>query len=264
MAKMNGDFTFTGRLGNVTAYKMKGVEEVILRTKGGASKEKIKKSPSCAGILRNATEFGGPSKAAKGIRFAVYPAQLVSDQNLAAAFTRLGKAMQLKDTTGPKGERNVLLSQYGSLLQGFNLNKRVALENITGSSLFYNLSRDTVSASVQLPALLPGINFNVPGTFGLFRWVAVLGVASDVFYHPSGYQPASSQPIYPVGDYTEWMPTTVPCQEQHIGLTVTGSPVLSSTDVLVLCAGIQFGIPGPNNEVRPIPHIGAAKILALA
>jgi len=39
MAELLSGFEFTGRLGNITAYKMKGSDKIILRTRGGASKK---------------------------------------------------------------------------------------------------------------------------------------------------------------------------------------------------------------------------------
>jgi len=265
MAKMNGDFSFTGRLGNLSAYRMKGVEQVVLRTIGGPKKGKIKRNPSCAGILRNATEFGGPAKAAKSIRNALFPVLHLTNRHLQSSFTELAKEVQKMDTVSQKGERNVWLSQHGEVLEGFDFHTKTPFSSIIPQTPVASISRDTISASVQLPALLPGINFFVPGTFGLFRCVVVLGVMHDLLYRPQGYQPAPYQGLlYPVSVYTDWLPTSMPFAGQQMELSIADNPVLGESDTLVLAAGVEFGTPVTSTFIKPLPHAGAAKILAVA
>ena len=48
MANLTGNFSFTGSISNLSAYKRRDLDKVILRTKGGARKEKIKKDPAFA------------------------------------------------------------------------------------------------------------------------------------------------------------------------------------------------------------------------
>ncbi len=42
MGTRSNNFAFTGSLGNYSAYTMRGHDGIILRTKGGASKNRIK------------------------------------------------------------------------------------------------------------------------------------------------------------------------------------------------------------------------------
>ena len=61
MARLTGNFDFTGKLGNISAYKINGTGKTVLRTKGGASKHKIKHHPAFINTRRNNAEFGGAS-----------------------------------------------------------------------------------------------------------------------------------------------------------------------------------------------------------
>ncbi len=45
MAFLSGANTYTGPVGDATAYHMRGIDRIILRQKGGASKQHIKKPP---------------------------------------------------------------------------------------------------------------------------------------------------------------------------------------------------------------------------
>ncbi len=45
MASLKGNIAFTGSLGNLSAYSRKDLNNIILRTKGGASGKVIKTAP---------------------------------------------------------------------------------------------------------------------------------------------------------------------------------------------------------------------------
>ena len=62
MAIVKGAFQMTGSIRGVSFYTVRGSEKVIMRTKGGASKEKIKSSPKFEGLRKQQKEFGGCSK----------------------------------------------------------------------------------------------------------------------------------------------------------------------------------------------------------
>ena len=59
MATLDSLITFLGRLGNITAYRMKGCDKIILHTRGGAKKDSIKNDPRHSNQRRSYTEFGG-------------------------------------------------------------------------------------------------------------------------------------------------------------------------------------------------------------
>jgi hypothetical protein len=48
MARLKGDIKFVGKYGDLTAYTMQGSDEIIIRSKGGASKETIKNADNFA------------------------------------------------------------------------------------------------------------------------------------------------------------------------------------------------------------------------
>lgn len=68
MAQITQGLAFTGSISNLSAYKMRGSDKIILRTKGGPSKNMIKKSPRFEITRRLNVEFGGRATATKWIR----------------------------------------------------------------------------------------------------------------------------------------------------------------------------------------------------
>src|SRR3982751_3410246 len=68
MAKLQGPLRFTGKLEDLSAFYRKDLDQIIVRMKGGATKERIQKDPTFANTRRINSEFGGRSKMSKWIR----------------------------------------------------------------------------------------------------------------------------------------------------------------------------------------------------
>ena len=66
MGIIKGGIEFTGKVGNLVAYKRNG--KIVVQSKGGASKEKILTDPAMAGTKNNALAFGNAVKVGCNIR----------------------------------------------------------------------------------------------------------------------------------------------------------------------------------------------------
>ncbi len=58
MAIIKPPFEIVGSIRGVSFYKQYGSDKVIMRTKGGATKQKIKTSPKFANLRLHQTEWG--------------------------------------------------------------------------------------------------------------------------------------------------------------------------------------------------------------
>lgn len=83
MAKLTSIIKFSGSLAGLSAYKMKGVEETILRTSYGPSKEDIQTKPQYDITRRNLTETGGRSTATSHLMKAFQPLRPLADYDTA-------------------------------------------------------------------------------------------------------------------------------------------------------------------------------------
>jgi hypothetical protein len=253
MATMNSDFSLQGGFGNLSAYKRKGSDKIIVRTKGGGSKHKIKTN----------AEFGGASQCSKKIKNVI--SQNPGDPNLSGRLTSLSRAILVLDTESPVGQRNILISAHRNLLEGFQLNQVLYLETVIRQPISGSVSRDQLNASVVLPNLIPGTNFYIPGKYPLFRFRVTLGIMPDMLYTPKGsvrYQPShnhtedNTQVIL-----TDWAPTNMNYTGQNIVLQLEAGLLPDGTCSLILSLGIEFGMPLTNVLVNPIKYAGCAKIL---
>ena len=72
MARVKNFDQITGSIGKFSFYTRKGSSGILVRTKGGASKEKIASDPNFANLRKSNKEFGGCAKMSKQMRMAFY------------------------------------------------------------------------------------------------------------------------------------------------------------------------------------------------
>lgn len=262
MPKLIGNIQFTGSLDNMSAYKMRGSDKIILRTKGGATKEKIKKDPAFALTRQNNMEFGGCSKAGTSIRRALAMLMHLSDTRISGQLNALARIILKLDTLNERGQRAISFSQHRYLLDGFSLNRQLLFNSIIRHPVSCTLFRNNGAANLVLPGLIPGVNFYTPPQYHLYRFIIVLGVIPDIVYTPTGYRPANPIQNNPNYIFTEWHAVNEPVPEQSFDLQLENFTGLGDSNSLVLALGIEFGYPMSNNITKAIKYAGCATILA--
>lgn len=265
MPKLTGNILFTGSLGNLSAYKRRGSDKIIMRTKGGASKSKIKTDPAFTLTRMNNTEFGGASTAGAFVRQAVYGVKHLADPELSSQLTSFTSTILKLDIVNARGQRAIHFSQYRQLLEGFNLNRQLLFNTVIRHSVTSEVFRNTGSARLLLPGLLPGINIYTPPQYHLYRFIMVLGTIPDILYMSTvspEYGPAQPVQYNPEMLYTDWFSVKEPWPAQSFNIELKNFTSLPNSHSLVLSIGIEFGYPLSNQIVKPIAHAGSACILA--
>ena len=267
MARLHPNFMFTGSMMNVSAYKMQGSDKIILRTKGGPSKSKIKRSPVFEEVRKNNMEFGGRAATTAQIFWTLKYMRPVADYNMAGPLISLLKPIQELDTDHEKGKRNVLLSRNPRLLEGFNLNRKSPFEHMILNPASWSLSKENFNAWVEFPALMPGINFRLPdGSYPVYRLQAVLGLIPDMFWGKHQYQPLPELNYHRIIKKTsDWFSVPAGSAVQKLEIQLTNVEKLKGMTAfsLMLVAGISFGKYNATGGVDPLKYVGCGKILAM-
>lgn len=257
MAKLDGTFQFTGSLQNLSFYKMQGSDKIIIRKKGGPSKKQVKTGKNFENTRRNNMEFGGRALAASTIKSYLHPLLFLADYNIVGPLNALLRAIQKMDTASGWGKRHVLLTKQPSLLEGFTLNRRYLLETIVRTPVNCQLQGEQVH--INLPALMPGINFMSPGNYPYYRFIGTAGLVPDISYTDYGYKPKYNESWH--FDYTEseWLPVNAP--SSALTITLHGMPENKPADCSIMVAlGIAFGkLKG--DTIEPEKYVGAAKVM---
>jgi len=169
------------------------------------------------------------------------------------------------DTVNPWGKRAVHFSEHRPLLEGFNLNKFLSLNSMVLQPLTGTIYRNTGSASLLIPALVPNINFKLPPDYKLYRFIVMLTIIPD-FEHSSPVEPfyRPLEPVtYPTEVYTtDWFAAKEKLPEMQVDLQLKNFTGLPDCQTLVLALAIEFGLPISNRLVETIPKNGAVAILA--
>jgi len=263
MAQLTSGITFIGSLGDVTAYKMHDSDKVILRMKSGPTKEQIKRSPSYDIVRRNNSEFGGRSTATGGIMFGLHLQKPLADYKISGPLNALLKPIQVLDTEREFGKRSVCLSKQPHLLAGFQLNNQAPFDTIVRTPVVYALSREELSATIDIAELVPGINLMVHNGHPYYRLQAMLAIVPDVFFATPKYKADPSYDrLRPQMAGTEWFPVESGSPDIHLELQLPTPPVNTAFSVM-LSIGICMGEVGYGGKIQQAKKAGAAKIVAV-
>jgi hypothetical protein len=264
MAKLTSILQFNGSLQGLSAYKMKGVEGTVLRVAYGPSKEDIETKRQYDITRRNLSEMGGRSTAASWLMKAFQPLRSIADPHTLGQLNRLLRAVQLADTTSEYGKRSVALSLHPALLQGCSLTKAAPFDSVVRASFGCTLSRESLSASLELPSLKPRLNFFPPQGYTFCRVVAALGVAPDLFHAVPKYRPQGDyNHCHAVSVHSDWFAAGHGAPAQTLALSLPYTPPNEAFS-LVLSVGVQVGMPGISGAIEPLRgRVGSAKILAV-
>ena len=263
MARLTTPFSFTGPLSGLSFYTRKDAAGTFVRGQSRISKERMHTDPAFANTRRSGAEAGGRSQAAKWIRQVLQPLEPMRDHNWQGTLTGSLMALQKRDTVSAYGERGVLLSQYGHLLEGFPLNRRTPWETLVRTPFSYTVDKDHQRAWVEMPALLEGVTFFPRTPHPYFRLVATLGVAPDLHYAAASYLP-----VYRAGKHlphvarTEWQGVKSGAPATVLELQLPYSMEYPAY-ALVLAVGVLFGTLDEWGEIKEVGYSGSGRIAAV-
>lgn len=262
MAKVTSIFTFTGTVDGISVYSMRGIPEKVARKSWGPSREDIETKPSYDITRRNDSEHGGCSKASKWLRRNFRPLEPVRDHTLSGPVTGWMKSFLDLDTDSELGRRQILITRNPRLLEGINLSKRFAFDSVVRGGIDYRMNRETLSAVLRMPALLPGLNLALPDKNPYYRVVATLGAAPDVFWTPLGYAPQGDYSGFSPGvAESDWFPSASRSDPFTLELTLPYTPPTEHFS-LVLTVGILMGTVSKSRATKPVKYAGCGKVLA--
>jgi hypothetical protein len=261
------DIRMTGSLGNLSFYYMRGVDKIVVRTKGGPSKEYVENAPTFAVPRLNMSEFGGCSKMGKEVRFMMHPVRNLADYNFSGFINKALKIIQKQDSTSALGQRSIKLSQHPHLLAGFQLNKNTTFDSVIRTPVSYTISRENLSAQVSIPALLRDINFNPNNRHARFRIEASLGIVPDFTFdaEKKKYQPPAwyTAMFSPKTVSSPWYPALKGSPATSLDIKLTDQIPADEGYSLMLTVGVRYGSPMEDDVVTEVKRAGVGKVIAV-
>ena len=128
-----GFLPMTGSVGKISVYKRKDIDKLIVRAKSGPRSKSVLKADSYTRTRELNQEWSGCALAGKNIRIAMHPLTHMADYNISGPLSAIMKVIQKMDNVNRHGERNIDISKYRMLLNGFSLNKQNYWESLIKS-----------------------------------------------------------------------------------------------------------------------------------
>lgn len=256
----------TGGLGNVSIYKRRGSDDLIMRTKSGASGDKIKRLPQYEGIRNQQKEWSGCTKLASGVRNGFGGLQRIADYNLSSVLNGLANKMQKANTSTEKGKRPVQLSQFRQAMDGFNFNRSYPFNSVLRVSVNFEIDREQLQARVSIPRINTDIDLVNIQRLPYFRLIVVLGSASDMHFDENLRDYLALTPALHGASAitsTDWISANTILDEQLLTVTMTDRQIaLLSDDVSILLSiAVEFGTVGFNGAPVEVKYAGSGKVL---
>lgn len=252
----------SGKVDGLSFYKMRGVEQTIVRRSSGHTKEKVKNDPQLDLVRRITSEFGGRAKASKYLMRGLIFQKPMADYNIAGPLTALMKPVQDLDMVSEYSKRSILLSGHPHYMKGFSLNKKHPFDSVVRYPVMATVDRETLSAKVGFPALMPAVNFVPPVSHPYYAFRVSLAIVPDIVYGAYGYGP--THPDYPENsaEYidTNWFPLLKGSPAMEVAITSNVLPP-DTHFTMILAVGIFYGVLRDDNDIDRAPYAGSAKVL---
>jgi hypothetical protein len=255
MAHLTSGIQFTGSLGNLSAYRMKGSDKIVVRTKGGPSKQKVATAKQFDTTRRNNSEFGRRAKASAIILGAMQPLRPLADYKISASLNALLKQIQVLDTTSTFGERDLFLSRRPALLEGFSFNRVNAFDTTVMATVRVDVDATAHSVTVVLPELVPDVNYRPSNRYPYCQFVVTTACVPDLVWTDLGYRVNVKMNTGRV----DWRPVRAESKEQTIELSYVPD-LTDAGQTLLVSIGMQYGVVSPYGEIVSVNH-GCAKVL---
>jgi hypothetical protein len=266
MAIVKGPIQLSGSLSNISFYTRRGSDQIIARTKGGASGDKIKKLPQYEGMRLQQKEWSGVTKLASAVRYTFGGLHRLADYNLTSVLNGLVNKMQKADTTSEKGKRPVRLSLFRQALSGFNFNRNYPFNSVLRVSLNAELNREMLSASVVFPRINTDIDLLNVQRLPFFRLIVAVGTASDMMFNENmkDYLPVveglQGTSVVTTG---EWHSANTIVDEHTLTAQMSEAQIARLTDdvTVLLSVAVEFGMVGFTGAPQEVKYAGSGKVL---
>lgn len=258
MATVFSGMAFQGSVGDLTFYKLRSTGKIVVRQKGGPSKENVRNHPNFENTRRNNAEFGGRALMSKLIMNSLKGLKPVADYNIAGPINAMLRPIQKLDTA-EWGTRPIRLSRVPETLNGFSLNRQRIFDSILRTPIELKISKETCTAEFTIPAIQPGINFHPNNGHPYYNIRMTLGLVSDVELVGENYKEMSEEYSLDIID-TAWTSVKELTTGSIHALKIPKVPE-SKDFTLVAAIGIRFGAPSVMNRIAQVKYAGSAKVV---
>jgi hypothetical protein len=244
MARQKGLVKYSGTMGGVRHFKIKGLQGDFAGMAGGPTDSQIKNDAAFVRTRENMSEFGGSASCAKTIRVGL--AQIIkqySDSRLTGRLTKIMKEINVQDTGNPRGERSVLVSTNRPMLANVEFNVNTSLAGIFNAPYTLDATVGRDGSTFKILGFDPMSLINAPAGATHFRLMNAITVVSDyVFNGTTGKYEPTDPTLNELSDVQFSGYTDLSAATSTITVTtaLAGPPTMTASTSVVNCIGIEF------------------------
>ncbi len=244
MAKQRGHIKYTGTLGEVRHFKIKGNKGFYAGLVGGPTAEQVKTAPGFIRTRENMSEFAACAMAGKSVRVGLSSLmRQMSDSRLAGRLTAIMKKINIEDGSEARGQRAVLVSQQPQYLRGLDFNRNLSFNGIFAAPFILTANVDRNETELSVPAFNPLNSINIPVGATHFRLINAISLVSDFVYNSTtgAYEPSDpglneASQI----EYSTYIPVNSTTAPITLTATLPGAPSIPTTVAVLGSIGIEF------------------------
>jgi hypothetical protein len=244
MAKQTGLLKYSGNLGGISHYKMKGVKGDLAKIANGPSKEQIAKDPKFKRTRENNSEFGASAKAGKNMRVGLASViKNFADPQVVGRITKVFKEINLEGV-GVRGRRPINISLNKEYLIGFEFDKSTAFNTVFTAPYSFTENADRNESTLTVPPFVPLDYINPPAGATHFRILNGISILSDVRFNDATrvYEVVDPElDTLNVLEYSGYFPLEVPISSPtEVLAALPGSPTMNPDVSCINVIGIEF------------------------
>lgn len=244
MARQTGALKYTGTIGDIRHFKIKGLKGSFAGLIGGPTAEQIATAPEFARTRENMNEFGGCALTGKAIRvgFASVLSNM-ADPQVTGRLTAIMKKINLEDGSEARGQRAVLISAVPNYLVDFEFNRFKSFDGAISAPMTITPTAGRDSSTLDVPVFSPLNSTYIPAGATHFRIINAIAVISDYAYN-------ATTKVYEATDtaldklsavaYSDYLPVNALTTAQSIVATLPGTPTMTASVSVLNAVGIEF------------------------
>ena len=268
MAIVKGALQVTGGIKGVSFYSISGSDKVIMRTKGGPTKRRMKVGPEFEKVRKHQAEWAACVMFSNHLNYATGEFKKLGDYNVSPVWNGIGKKLINLDKEHETGQRSLCLSHYPLALEGFNMNRNFTFNAVFRALLSIELNKKEKKLTIQIPRINTANDLYNVQKLPYFRLQFSLGIISDIVYFENeNYKPykfmVDQLPAYSQLEKTEWLSTNDIIESSQFEIILdTDLPDEEIQHLTFLAsAAIEFARVGFAGQIEPVKRASAAKIL---
>jgi len=243
MATLKGPILFTGSVGGIRCYYDRALKRWIISTKGGQSKELIKKSPRLALQRDNMNEFKVCSKWASQLQKSLVSICHLHKGYYFPKIVKLGKTINLHDLENEHGKRSLESSKAPRLLLGINFNTFHPFEEVFSLPYTVLFSEDKKTVTLKLLGLISKTHINWFERYASYRITLAIAQVPDYVWNKKArmYKPViENVAILSETTCSEWLEYGTHSQDIILDAAFAKPAFQIPGTTVIVAMGIEF------------------------